>query len=568
MGVNLKMTSRGGVAMDKPIKETLSIEFKSDLRCLPMDDLYKEVVAMANTDGGIICLGMEDDGSVTGLHAQHTDILEMTAKIQTHTVPSQHTTMYIENWEGNLVLVIEVKMSRQLVMTSDGRYMRRRMKQDGTPEMIPMQPYEIMQRLSSIQAVDPSAQVIESVPAKKALNPVERERLRGMIRIYHGEMTLLELSDEELDKSLEFVRERDNELYPTIAGLLLLGYDKYISEYVPGNEVLFQVMDGVNVLSNPPSMKGALLGIFEKVDMLFQSRVTEQEIQVGLFRVPIPNYEKDAFREGFVNALVHRDYYRAGAVQVQLQNKSMIISSPGGFPEGVSPNNILTVAPTPRNRLLAEAVKRIGLAERTGRGVDKIYRAMLRSGHDMPDYSDSNSTSVILRLNGAELDEQFVRMLINEEQRMHDLMPVDALIILSSLKTERRATIASLAQKIQKREADAKTTVEWLVELGMIEGVGNGNARRYMLSSKVYAISGNETGYTRQRGMTTLQEMDLIERHIESFRKITRAKTAELCKCDLNHAYYLLRKMTEMGRIEGVKSGKNSYYIHKNSSLK
>ncbi|MBQ9256209.1 MAG: putative DNA binding domain-containing protein [Acidaminococcaceae bacterium] len=553
--------------MDKPTKETLTIEFKSDKKCLPMDDLYKEVVAMANTDGGIICLGMENDGSVSGLHNQHSDITKMAAEIQTHTVPAQYTVMHIENWEGCDVLVIEIKMSRQLVMTSDGRYMRRRMKQDGTPEMIPMQPYEIMQRLSSIQAVDPSAQVIESIPAKKALNPVERERLRGIIRTYHGEMSLLELSDEELDKTLELVRERDNELYPTIAGLLLLGFEQYIREYVPGNEVLFQVLDGVNVLSNPPAMKGALLEIFEKVNLLFQSRVTEQEIQVGLFRVPIPNYENDAFREGFVNALVHRDYFRAGAVQVQLQNKSMVISSPGGFPEGVTPSNILTVAPTPRNRILAEAVKRIGLAERTGRGVDKIYRAMLRSGHDMPDYSDSNSTSVILRLNSTELDEQFVRMLINEEKRMGALMPVDALIVLSSLKTERRATIAVLAQKIQKREADARNTVEWLVELGVIEGVGNGNARRYMLSSKLYAITGNETGYTRQRGMTTLQEMGLIERHIDKFGKISRMEAAELCKCDRNHAYYILRKMTEEGRAAVIKLGKSSYYVRKNSNL-
>ena len=138
--------------MDKPSKETLTIEFKSDQKCLPMDELYKEVVAMANTDGGIICLGMENDGSVTGLDPQHSDIIEMTAKIQTHTVPAQYTVMRFENWDGCKVLVIEVKMSRQLVMTSDGRYMRRRMKQDGTPEMIPMQPYEIMQRLSTVRA--------------------------------------------------------------------------------------------------------------------------------------------------------------------------------------------------------------------------------------------------------------------------------------------------------------------------------------------------------------------------------------------------------------------------------
>lgn len=552
--------------MDKPSKETLTVEFKSDQKCLSMDDLYKEVVAMANTDGGVICLGIEDNGIVTGLHDQHSDTLKMAAKIQTHTVPAQYTMLHIENWDGYPVLVIDVKASRQLVMTSDGRYLRRSIKQDGTPEMLPMQPYEIMQRLSSIQVIDPSAQVVENIPSQKALNPLERERLRGMIRTYHGDMSLLELSDEELDKSLDLVRERDGELYPTIAGLLLLGHEEYIREYVPGNEVLFQVMDGVDVLSNPPAMKGSLLGIFEKVYLLFQSRVTEQEIQIGLFRVPVPNYEKDAFREGFVNALVHRDYFRTGAVQVQLQNKSMVISSPGGFPEGVSPDNILTVGPTPRNRILAEAVKRIGLAERTGRGVDKIYQAMLRSGHEIPDYSDSNSTVVVLRLNSAEMDEQFIRMLVTEEQRMNDLMPVDALIILSVLKNERRASLAELAKKIQRREADAKNTVEWLVEQGIVEGVGNGNARRYMLSSKVYAMSGNETGYTRQRGMEMLEEMGMIERHISKFGSITRAETAELCKCDLNHAYYLLRKMSDEGKITSEKRGKTYYYFFETSN--
>ena len=212
--------------MDKPEKESMIIEFKSDRKCLSMDELYREVVAMANTDGGTICLGIEDNGTVTGVQDQHTDITEMAARIQTHTVPAQYTVMKIEHWDGFPVLTIDIKASRQLVMTSDGRYLRRRLKQDGTPEIIPMQPYEIMQRLSSIQVIDPSAQVIESIPAKKALNPVERERLRGMIRIYHGDMSLLELSDEELDKSLELVRERDNELYPTVAGLLLLGFEQ------------------------------------------------------------------------------------------------------------------------------------------------------------------------------------------------------------------------------------------------------------------------------------------------------------------------------------------------------
>lgn len=549
--------------MERPTRETLTVEFKSDRRPLPLDELYRALVAMANTDGGVLYLGVEDNGHVSGVSEQHKNLIEMAAKVQTHTVPSLVLTLRLETWDQRDVLALEVNQSRQLTMTSDGQYLRRRLKPDGSPENIPMQPHEIMQRLSSIRAIDPSAQVIETIAAREALNPLERERLRGMVRTYRGEAPLLELSDEELDKALDLARELDGVCYPTVAGLLLMGHERYIREFVPGNEVLFQVLDGVNVLVNPPAMRESLLQIFEKVSLLFQSRVVEQEIQVGLFRVPVPNYEREAFREGFVNALVHRDYFVSGAVQVQLQNRAMVISSPGGFPEGVSADNILSVAPTPRNRTLAEAVKRIGLAERTGRGVDKIYSAMLRSGHEIPDYSDSSAASVILRLNSALLDEEFVRMLVTEERRMDKMMPVDALIVLATLRHERRATLDELSHRIQKRESDARNTVEWLVELGVVEGVGNGRARRYMLSSKMYALSGNEAGYTRQHGMTTLQEKDIILRHLESFSRISRADVVELCRCDRNHAYYLLKLLLQDGIIKKIGSGKSAYYAQR-----
>ncbi|MBR6388042.1 MAG: ATP-binding protein, partial [Thermoguttaceae bacterium] len=111
--------------MKKPLKESLTVEFKSDQRVLAMNELYKEVVALANTEGGVVCLGVEDDGTVTGMNAQHDDIVKMAADIQTHTVPAQYTELHVEDWDGKSVLVIEVKPSRQLVMTSGGRYLRR-----------------------------------------------------------------------------------------------------------------------------------------------------------------------------------------------------------------------------------------------------------------------------------------------------------------------------------------------------------------------------------------------------------------------------------------------------------
>lgn len=546
--------------MERPIKETLVIEFKSDRNCYPMGKLYEDLVGMANTDGGCLFLGMEDDGTPTGVNTQHTNLQSMEASIQDHTVPSLFVHTHMEEWDGKSVLVIEVPISRQLMMTSEGKYLRRRLKRDGTPETVALKPYEIMQRLSYIQALDPSAQVIEDLPASVALSPLERERLRNMIRIYHGDSSLLELSDSELDKALGFVRERNKEWYPTIAGLLMIGHENYIRQYVPSHEVLFQVLDGVNVLANPPAMHASLLQTFEKVDLLFQSRIVEQELQIGMFRVPIPNYEKDAFREGFVNALVHRDYFRVGAVQVQLQKASLSISSPGGFPEGISPDNILTAAPTPRNVLLAEAAKRIGLAERTGRGIDKIYTVMLRSGHAIPDYSSSSNTAVVLRLNSAELDESYIKMIISEEERLQKTIPVDALIVLSVLKTERRATIKLLSTKIQRPISDTRSVVEWLIELGMVEGVGNGIARRYMLSSKVYSITNNKAGYTRQRGWDTLQERELILAHLNKYSKITREDVVELCRCTPNHASWLLRQLVSDKIIQLCGAGRGAFY--------
>ena len=145
---------------------------------------------------------------------------------------------------------------------------------------------------------------------------------------------------------------------------------------------------------------------------------------------------------------------------------------------------------------------------------------------------------------------------------MKTQLSLDALIVLSSLKNERQATLDVLARRLQKEKSDASIAVEQLVERGIVERVGNGRTRRYILSSNVYALSGDEIGYTRQKGMTVIREMALIDRHLEQFGKITRSEVAELCKCELHHASYLLRKMIREGRAQAIKMGKFTYYTH------
>jgi ATP-dependent DNA helicase RecG len=168
---------------------------------------------------------------------------------------------------------------------------------------------------------------------------------------------LLPLADEELDGALGLVTNIDGILRPTLAGLLLMGREEIIRRHAPAHEVAFQVLEGTDVQVNEFFRK-PLLQTFEEVEDLFKAQVKEQEIQAGLFRVPIPNYDRRAFREGFINALVHRDYSRLGAVHVRIDNDGLTISNPGSFVEGVTLQNLLVAAPRSRNPMLADIVKR------------------------------------------------------------------------------------------------------------------------------------------------------------------------------------------------------------------
>ena len=70
-----------------PKEESLDIEFKSDLKCYPDHDLIEEIVGMTNTAGGCLFLGVEDDGTITGVHKKHRDPIGVTALIANSTVP-------------------------------------------------------------------------------------------------------------------------------------------------------------------------------------------------------------------------------------------------------------------------------------------------------------------------------------------------------------------------------------------------------------------------------------------------------------------------------------------------
>lgn len=537
--------------------ESLTTEFKSDLSKLPDNDLVAAVVGLANTQGGYLIVGIEDNGKITGLHKKHQNMQGLASLIASRTVPSLSvkTEQIIIN--SLPIAIVYVPTSNTLVSTSDGLIQRRRLKADGSPESIPFHPHEFMQRQSTLGVIDPSAIPMMDI-SSDALDPLQRQRLRNAIKRYGGDNALAALDDEQLDGALRLVIEVEGNKHPTLTGLLFLGTVELLRDYLPSHEVAFQVLNGTNVKVNE-FFKKPLLETFEEVELLFRARVTEEEIQIGLFRTPIPNYDRQAFREAFVNALVHRDYHRLGMVQVKLDDTGLTISSAGGFVEGVNLNNLLVVAPRSRNPLLADVMKRIGLAERTGRGIDRIYEGMLRYGRPAPDYSMSDTSAVSLYMANAGADVEFVRMIVEQEERTGN-MPIDSLIILSRLRDERRLTTAELIPSIQKPETQVRSVLGRLTETGLIEAHGQGRGRSYTLSSRVYKELGEQIKYVRQTGADAIQQEQMIISFVRLNGSIRRADVMDLCKLDKDRASRLLKNMKKNNLLELHGRGANAHY--------
>ena len=242
--------------------EDLTHEFKSDRTCLPDNDIIDAVVAFANTDGGELYLGVEDNGEITGLHKEHMDSTRLAAFIANKTVPPVSARVEFLSL-AHPVLKISVPKRTSVVASSNGKIQRRRLKADGTPENVPMYPYEIASRLSSLSLLDYSAQAVPDVDYN-CLDTVERERLRNVIRSYRGETALLELNDKELDKALQLVTTQEGKLVPTFCGLLLIGQKEAIRQHMPTAEASIQVFSGTDIKVNE-SFHLPILDAFDRI---------------------------------------------------------------------------------------------------------------------------------------------------------------------------------------------------------------------------------------------------------------------------------------------------------------
>ncbi len=359
--------------------------------------------------------------------------------------------------------------------------------------------------------------------------------------------------------ALRLVTKVDDHYVPTVTGLLLIGKEDSIRTFLPTAEIAFQVIEGTDVRFNESFIK-PLLSAFEIIEEYMKAWNPEREVQSGLFWIPISEFDNMAFREALVNAISHRDYTILNRVRFLINDEGLTINSPGSFIEGVTIENLLTVDPHGRNPTLTDALKRVGLDERTGRGIDRIYEGSLIYGRPWPDYAESNSTSVNLFIQRAAPDEAFTKMIYQEKNRLGRSLPIKSLLILSILKEERRADIHRIAELTHINEKKSKVALEQLCEAGLVEARGTGRGRTYMLSSKVYLKTSSIIEYERQRDIDSLRQAPLILQLAERQGFVARKDAVELLHLAEPQAYRVLKKIVQENKLVLDGKGRGARY--------
>lgn len=534
--------------------ENLTTEFKSHVNDR---ELTRAVACLANGDGGVLFVGVDDDGTVVGAKPRHgttTEPNRVAALIQNTTEPALPVGVTVDEIDGHEIIRIDVpRADPGPVGTKEGLYTKRVIDTTGQPQCLPMTAHEIVSMGMVMRGQDYATAVARDA-SMSDLDPQEFDRFRALCGT-SGD-SLGALADTDILKALGLVPLSGS---ISLGAVLAFGREEAIRRWVPNAEFLFQDLRSHGSTTNE-RIVGPLLQVAATLGRLIDERNDMTELMVGMHRVEVPLIPSVTRREAVANALVHRDYAALGPTVVQITDGEFIVSNPGGLPPGVTIANILDQS-RPRSPILASVFMRAGLVERRGKGVNDMFEQQLRAGRDAPDYSRSTPDSVVVTVPLGTADLDLVRFLLTwEDERQHPLS-LDELRVVHEVKSFGSATSAEVAEGLSMIATTTRRVTTRLTELGILEARGNGRSRKFHLTARFYDLAQDRNAYVRVKGVDPLQQARMILDYVNAYGSITRGQAALLCQISPQQARAVLKQLVDEHQLLLVGERRGARYV-------
>ncbi len=489
---------------------------KSDLRVA-----CEYAACFANAEGGTLVFGVSDKmiGRAHAIHgARGFDLDVFRRGIYEGTRPALSvavSVLAVPEGTGQLLVVRIPRGPSGPYGTSAGMYKQREGK-----SCMPLDPQGFMHRRISTGEVDWSGAPAEGVTIDD-LDPVQIARARNVLRSKDPGSGLLELSDAEFLTGLEAVRDGN----VTHAGLLLFARRDVLAARCPQAQFHYVLLQNETTVARNDVDRLPILEVIERMEQIFQGPLNpEEEVSLGLFKLRIPQFPLDAVREAVLNALTHRDYTDPSEVLIRHSADELVITSPGGFIAGISPENILRHEPKARNRTLANAFVKLRLVESSGIGRKRIYRSALEFGKRRPIYS-ATEASVTLRIFNRGANPRLARM-VSELTAEGAPISLDHLLVLDALLQSDHIEVMSAAEVLQLAKDEARTVLDAMADpvLGLLERRGHTHTATYHLAKGLATALKGKAAYTRTRGLDPLRYAEMVREYLKDHRTITNAE--------------------------------------------
>ncbi|WP_199698585.1 helix-turn-helix domain-containing protein [Deinococcus cavernae] len=475
-------------------------------------ELARYAVGLANARGGTVLVGADlaalekaPERDASGLHplmVTHA-IFELSGgrlsvNVQHHRLPN-----------GARVLAVFVPQAPYVLAAPDGAVIA----WDGL-HLVPVSP-----AFSEVSADQDFTAVVPPDASLADLDPAEVARLRSLGRRTEA----ASLPDLDFLRELGLLQPSGGALRPTLAAILLAGTPAALKAHVPQSEVCYYHHASPDIEFHfREDLLRPIPALLTRLAELIQARNRFTPVQVGLFRIEVWDQDEAVYREALLNALTHRDYTLRDVVHVHHYPDRLEIMNPGGLTGGITPGNILRHQPKRRNPLLAEVLARLGLVERAGVGIDKMFSLMLRHGKEPPEFLNYPD-AMTLSLHSPGFDAEFVRFVARKQEEMQTLS-LDMLIVLSLLAREGEATRPHLARALQLPEDRTPRLLRSMEGHGLIRKAGVGRGIAYQLSDEVQGALGRSTQAIRPTPPQTLPASPVSEPPHESAKQAPPVK--------------------------------------------
>ena len=429
--------------------ENLTTEFKQEYT----EDIKKTIIAFANTAGGILCIGINDDGTPTGVRDPHETQLQVSNAIRLAIKPD--VTLFvdysIEKINDASILVVTVQRGTACPYYLAGKGIR--------PEGV-----YVRQGTSTVPASETA--ILKMI---KETDGEQYEEIRSL----NQDLTFTDAERFFKAKKVSFGLNQQKTLKIlttdgifTNLGLLLSDQSKHT--------IKLAVFEGYEkeVFKDRREFSGSLLKQLEEVYNFLDMYNHNHAKVKGLYREEFRDYPEEVLREALLNALVHRDYSISSSTLISIFDDRIEFVSVGGLPKAISLDDIMLGLSVPRNENLANIFYRLHLIEAYGTGIPRIIRS----------YADCTSKPEFqITTNAFKITLPNKNFHGKKEDINKTLFSENEIKIIELLDTQTDIVRKDVETALSISQAMAIRLLSGLIEKGALQVIGGGRKTRYTL---------------------------------------------------------------------------------------